>query len=127
MTKFFMALGCFGCMCILSMQTISAQSNTQSSTNTQAQTFPNKEDVTKPVSVKSRTVETNNQNVTDQNSKDVNVSTNQETNSSTTQIVKTIVVDGVTKTVISKESMNSQSERGRQYILAHPELYYVEE
>lgn len=31
------------------------------------------------------------------------------------------------KTVITKEMWENKSERGRQYILAHPELYIVEQ
>ena len=123
MTKLYMAIGCLGWMFISSVQSVSAQSNTQQSTNTQTQT----EVQTKPVTVKSKTVAMDKENVTNQTSKNATVGTNQEDKSTTTLTTKTIVIDGVTKTVISKVMMNSQSERGRQHILDHPEKYYVEE
>lgn len=39
---------------------------------------------------------------------------------------ETLVVTPVVKTTVTKAQLELQSERGREYILAHPELYDVE-
>jgi len=61
--------------------------------------------------------------VTDLNKKDVTVNKSQTTVTSQTNSNPS----STTKVKISKEEWANQSERGRQYILAHPELYIVEE
>ena len=67
---------------------------------------------------------TNQTKVTDLSKKDAIVSKS-ETNMVTPQNGNN--TNSITKTKITKEEWDNQSERGRQYILAHPELYIVEE
>lgn len=56
----------------------------------------------------------------------IDVNKTEQTNQGAIGPNETLVVTPVVKTTITKAQLELQSERGREYILAHPELYDVE-